>query len=235
MEISKFGLLFALFATLLLSPFTSYASKFAPSLPDRKQAFLGAAVYIRIFKEERTLELYVKQKDKYLLLEKYPICTYSGGLGPKVRQRDYKSPEGFYQTKRQQLNPNSKYHLSFNIGYPNDFDKSHGYTGKYLMIHGDCVSEGCYAMGDNNIEEIYLFMEKALANGQDAVDIHIYPFRMTEKNMRRHRNSEHYDFWRQLQPGYNYFEASKIPPMVYISDGKYFVFPQEVDQVAFLK
>ena len=183
---------------------------------------LGKPMFIRIFKEERKLEIWQENTTgKYELYKSYDICTYSGGLGPKKKEGDKKTPEGFYSTDKSSLNPNSSYHLSFNIGYPNEYDKAHGYTGSLIMIHGDCVSIGCFAMTDPYIEEIYSIVERALVNGQNKVYIHIFPFKMTAKNMSKYSGSEYYDFWQELKPVYDYFEKTKIVPEIKVANKKY--------------
>ncbi len=157
----------------------------------------------------------------YSLYKVFDICTFSGGLGPKKKEGDKKSPEGFYYTKKSFLNPNSVYHLSFNIGYPNEYDKSHGYTGSLIMIHGNCVSIGCYAMTDKYIEEIYEIVEKTLNNGQEKINVDVFPFKMTAANMKRYKNSEYYSFWEELKPGYDYFEKNKQPPKIIVENKRY--------------
>ncbi|MGL4858360.1 MAG: L,D-transpeptidase family protein [Enterobacteriaceae bacterium] len=183
----------------------------------------GLPVYIQLFKEEGVLELYVKLNNQFRLLENYQICKFSGGLGPKQVQGDLKSPEGFYQATLRDLNPNSRFHKSINLGYPNEYDRAHGYTGDYLLIHGKCNSTGCYAMTNDYIEEIYDFVQAALRNGQSSVAINIYPFRMSEQNMQRHRNSRYIAFWKQLKPGYDYFTKHSLPPTVSVSNRQYVV------------
>ena len=183
-----------------------------------------SAIFIQIFKQEGILELYKKATNgQYKLAKTYPICKFSGGLGPKKLEGDLKSPEGFYQITARQLNPNSRYYRSINIGFPNEFDKAQGYSGNYLMIHGSCVSVGCYAMTDKYMSEIYQTVEIALKNGQSAIDISIYPFRMTEENLRHHRGSSHYSFWKQLQPAYDHFNRTGHPAQIAVSLGKYAV------------
>lgn len=184
---------------------------------------LGNQVYIRIFKQEHSLELWLKEGERFQLANVYDICSYSGGLGPKKTTGDHKSPEGFYKISRNNLQPNSKYYKAINIGFPNAYDRSHGYSGQFLMIHGACVSIGCYAMTDNYIKEIYKFVEAAFRNGQGDIDISIYPFRMTDKNLSRYKANTNYAFWKQLQPGYQYFEATGKPPGVSVNDGKYVI------------
>ncbi|TNF43214.1 MAG: hypothetical protein EP216_04205, partial [Epsilonproteobacteria bacterium] len=115
----------------------------------------GDPVFIRIFKEESLLEIWIRSGTEYQHLKDYFICAYSGYLGPKLQEGDRQAPEGFYKVKKHHLNPNSKYHLSFNLGFPNEYDLAHERTGSYLMVHGNCVSDGCYAMTDEKIEEIY--------------------------------------------------------------------------------
>lgn len=168
---------------MLLMPCVSFAGLLSSSSPvtpvskEYKQQLMGSPVYIQIFKEERTLDLYVKMGEQYQLLDSYKICNYSGGLGPKRRQGDFKSPEGFYSVQRNQLKPDSRFYKAINIGFPNAYDRAHGYDGKYLMIHGACVSVGCYAMTDSGIDEIFQFVTAALVFGQPSVQVSIYPFR----------------------------------------------------------
>ncbi|MEQ1964257.1 murein L,D-transpeptidase family protein [Xenorhabdus khoisanae] len=195
--------------------------------PSTKQAPLkqiGAEIFIQIFKEEKLLELYTKNRNgRYQLTQSYPICNYSGGLGPKTLKNDFKSPEGFYHVSIKQLNPNSRYYRAINLGFPNEFDKSKGYSGNNLMIHGECKSIGCYAMTNRYIEEIYQYAEKALYHGQHEIKINIYPFRMTSQNMGRHKHNDNYQFWKQLQPAYEYFANTGIPATISIIDGRYVV------------
>ena len=193
--------------------------------PELKQhnVVVGDPVFIRIFKEEHILELWMKSENtgRYTLVKTYPICKWSGALGPKFYEGDRQAPEGFYATDLQQLNPNSQYHLSFNIGFPNAYDISKGRTGSFIMVHGDCVSEGCYAMTDRKIEEIYVLVERALIAGQREVPVHVFPFKMTNERMRYEFASPHFEFWQNLQQGYNYFERNGIPPMWIVKDGAY--------------
>ncbi|MEW7313742.1 peptidoglycan meso-diaminopimelic acid protein amidase [Buttiauxella gaviniae] len=219
----------ALMIAMLLMPFMSFASLLSsnssatPVSKEFKQQLMGSPVYIQIFKEERTLELYVKMGEQYQLLDSYRICNYSGGLGPKQRQGDFKSPEGFYHVARNQLKPDSRFYKAINIGFPNEFDRSHGYQGQYLMIHGACVSIGCYAMTDSGIDEIFQFVTAALVFGQPNVQVSIYPFRMTDANMQRHKYSYYINFWKQLKPGYDYFTANHQPPVVSVVNGNYMI------------
>ncbi|MET0688828.1 MAG: L,D-transpeptidase family protein, partial [Methyloceanibacter sp.] len=140
-----------------------------------------APILIRVFKAESELEIWKQRGDGHFYhLKTYPICSYSGGLGPKVKQGDKQAPEGFYLLSMDQLNPRSKYYLSFDLGFPNAFDRAHGRTGANLMIHGDCTSSGCYAMTDGVMEEIFSLVREALVGGQANIQVHAFPFRMTE-------------------------------------------------------
>lgn len=174
---------------------------------------LGAPAFIRVFKYEKTLEAWVENEKtgKYELFKTYPICNFSGTLGPKLAEGDRQAPEGFYEIHANQMNPWSAHHLSFNLGYPNEYDTAHGRTGSNLMIHGGCKSDGCYAMEDTAMEEIYLLTENSIATGH-AVPVHIFPFRMTPENMARGEKYVWADFWKNLKEGHDEFETAHIPP-----------------------
>jgi murein L,D-transpeptidase YafK len=184
-------------------------------------AQIGDPVFIRIFKEESILEVWIEKEGLYVHLKDYIICASSGYLGPKLKEGDKQAPEGFYKVTKHQLNPNSKYHLSFNLGYPNEYDRAHERTGSFLMVHGDCVSIGCYAMTDEKIEEIYRLVEAALFNGQEHIDVHAYPFYMTAENMYLYEGNTWYDFWTNLKEGYDYFESEKLPPQIKVENKRY--------------
>lgn len=203
-------------------------------IPKLRKAFeekglkFGSAVFIRIFKEEKELEVWIKNDKKFKLFRTYPICYFSGDLGPKLKTGDGQSPEGFYFVNSSRMNPNSRFHLSFNIGFPNKYDREHGRTGSFLMVHGNCVSIGCYAMRDKNIEEIYVIADASLGSKQPFFRIHIFPFRMTDKNMKMHTNPssalskpQWKDFWENLKEGYDYFEKHKRPPNVEVENKRY--------------
>ena len=183
----------------------------------------GAPLFIRIFKSEKILEIWLKRAGGYVPFASYPICTYGGkGPGPKTRKGDGRAPEGFYFVTPRQMNPFSHYHLAFNLGYPNAYDRHHGRTGAALMIHGNCVSIGCFAMTDPVMETIYTLADAALRNGQPFFRVHIFPFRMTPENMRRHRKSQWMGFWRNLKDGYDWFAAHHhTPPNVLAVKGRY--------------
>ena len=179
--------------------------------------------FIRIFKAEAELELWSRSEGEaaYKLTKIYPICAYSGDLGPKLKQGDRQAPEGVYWVTRQNLNPNSAYHLSFNLGYPNRYDRAHGRTGDYLMVHGNCVSIGCYAMTDGGIEEIYGALEDSLAAGQPGVRVHIFPFRLTDAALAAKADHHWHAFWSNIKEGYDLFEADQRPPNTEVENRRY--------------
>jgi len=206
---------------------------FAPEankpLPDKILADMKAkgmvrtsSVMARIFKEEGKLEIWkAKTTGRYEMVASYDICKWSGKLGPKYTEGDRQAPEGFYTVRPSQMNPRSNYHLSFNIGYPNAYDRANGRTGANLMVHGACSSSGCYSMTDPQIEQIYAFGRDAFQGGQTEFQIQAFPFRMTAANMARYRNDPNYEFWKMLKVGYDNFEITKVPPKVDVCEKRY--------------
>lgn len=192
---------------------------------DLKQAGLefGAPVFLRAFKEERVLELFVQNRHsgKFELFRSYRIAAASGNPGPKLAEGDLQVPEGFYFVPPSAMKPDSQYHLAFNIGYPNAYDRHHGRTGSLIMVHGSRFSIGCLAMTDEKIEEIYTLCTAAHAGGLPFFRIHIFPFRMTGERMKRAAGSEWEAFWNNLKQGYDAFEKTRIPPDVTVRDGRY--------------
>jgi murein L,D-transpeptidase YafK len=182
---------------------------------------LGAPVFMRIFKREFELEVWLKRDGRFHRFATYPICMWSGNLGPKLQQGDRQAPEGFYTVDASALNPASKYHRSFNLGFPNAFDRAHGWTGSLLMVHGNCLSIGCYAMTDPVIDEIWTLVTAALKSGQKRFQVQIFPFRMTDANMARRAASADAPFWRQLKEGHDLFEQHQVPPEVSVCRGRY--------------
>ncbi len=138
-----------------------------------------------------------------------------------MEEGDRQAPEGFYTVTPAQMNPNSNYYLSFNIGYPNAYDRSLGRTGSNLMVHGACSSAGCYSMTDEDAGEIFALARDAFRGGQRAFQIQAFPFRMTPENMARHRDDPNMDFWRMLKDGYDTFELTRVPPKVDVCDRRY--------------
>src|SRR4029078_9975353 len=177
---------------------------------------------VRLYKEEAELEIWKKNQDgEFALLKTYPICKWSGDLGPKKREGDRQAPEGFYTITPGLMNPNSNYYLAFNTGYPNAFDRAWGRTGSELMVHGDCSSRGCYAMTDEQIQEIYALARESFFGGQKSFQFEAFPFRMTALNMAKHRNNPNFAFWKMLKEGYDNFEATRQAPQVAVCEQRY--------------
>jgi murein L,D-transpeptidase YafK len=191
---------------------------------EAKQMDKDSPILARIFKEEAEMEIWKKTRDgEYALLKTYPICRWSGDLGPKKKEGDRQAPEGFYTITPGQMNPASNYFLAFNTGFPNAYDRAWGYTGSELMVHGDCSSRGCYAMTDEQIQEIYALARDSFFGGQKAFQLEAFPFRMTALNMAKHRNNPNLAFWKMLKDGYDSFEATRQEPKVAVCD-KHYVF-----------
>ncbi|OJF93327.1 L,D-transpeptidase family protein [Pararhizobium antarcticum] len=186
-------------------------------------------VLVRIFKQESELEVWkVDRSGAYALFKTYPICRWSGELGPKTKVGDRRAPEGFYHVSKGMLNPNSQFYVSFNLGYPNRLESALGYTGDALMVHGACSSSGCYAMTDQGVGEIYAIVEKALSSGQDRFQVQAYPFRMTADKMAAHRGDVNMSFWRTMKEGYDAFNVTRRQPKVSVCGGRY-VFNREFE------
>lgn len=193
----------------------------------------GSPLFLRIFKRERVLEGWLESTPggPFVLFRSWPVCAASGDPGPKTAQGDRQAPEGFYFVTPGRMNPMSRFHLSFNLGYPNALERARGWTGSALMVHGDCVSAGCYAMArrwlpvgaDRNdpINEIWTLMDAAFKHGQPLVRVHAFPFRLTEINLARHRDHPWADFWANLAEGYRWFETHRRPPDVTVRKGRY--------------
>ncbi|WP_456620039.1 MULTISPECIES: L,D-transpeptidase family protein [unclassified Bradyrhizobium] len=187
-----------------------------------KDMDLQSPILVRLFKQEAELEVWKQTRSgQFALLKTYPICRWSGDLGPKVREGDRQAPEGFYSINPGQMNPQSAYYLSFNTGYPNAFDKALGRTGSQLMVHGDCSSRGCYAMTDEQIAEIYSLGRESFFGGQKAFQLQAYPFKMTPVNMAKHRNNPNMAFWKMIKEGYDHFEVTRQEPKVDFCERKY--------------
>ena len=187
-----------------------------------KDMDLQSPILVRLFKQEAELEIWKQDRSgRFQLLKTYPICRWSGDLGPKVREGDRQAPEGFYAISPAQMNPQSAYYLSFNTGYPNAFDKALGRTGSQLMVHGDCSSRGCYAMTDEQIAEIYSLGRESFFGGQKSFQLQAYPFKMTPMNMAKHRNNPHMPFWMMIKEGNDHFEVTRQEPKVDFCEKKY--------------
>ncbi len=209
----------------------------APALPEKATRELSAAllsleaqkkmpklspILLRIFKEESELEVWKQTTSgRFELLKLYPICRWSGEVGPKLHEGDYQAPEGFYAITPKLMNPNSSYYLAINMGFPNAFDAANDRDGTFLMIHGNCASVGCYAMTDEQIGEIYALARDAFLGGKPAFQVQAYPFRMTPDNLARHRTNPNMPFWQMLKIGNDHFEVTHLEPKVDVCDRRY--------------
>jgi murein L,D-transpeptidase YafK len=207
-------------------PLPAKATKELPrdllALINKKKMPKFSPVLMRIFKEEAEIEVWKQDATGHFqLLKTYPICRWSGDIGPKEREGDRQTPEGFYTITPELMNPNSSYYLAINTGFPNAFDKANGRDGSFLMIHGDCSSSGCYAMTDQQVGEIYSLARDAFTGGRKAFQIQAYPFRMTPENLARHRTSPHMAFWKMIKVGSDHFETTHLEPKVDVCDRRY--------------
>ncbi len=186
----------------------------------------GEAMIVRIFKQESALEVWKRTRDgTFALFKTYDICAWSGDLGPKIKEGDRQSPEGFYSISPGLMNPRSNYYLAFNTGFPNKFDRAWGRTGANLMVHGDCSSRGCYAMTDEGIAEIYALGREAFRGGQKSFQVQIFPFRLTNDNLLKYRHNENIEFWRNLKVGYDAFEMTRSTVDWDVCEKRYTFFP----------
>ncbi|MCW6506838.1 murein L,D-transpeptidase family protein [Lichenifustis flavocetrariae] len=203
---------------------------FAPLSPEllasmrAKDTDQNAPMLIRAYKKEAEFEVWKKKRDgKYALLKTYPMCRWSGQLGPKKTEGDRQVPEGFYTITPGQMNPNSHYYLSFNVGYPNAYDRANGRQGGSIMVHGICSSAGCFSMTDKQIEEIYAVARESFAGGQREIQMQSFPFRMTAENMAKLRLDPNMPFWREIKKGADYFDVTKLETPVGVC-AKHYVF-----------
>jgi murein L,D-transpeptidase YafK len=191
------------------------------SLLRQKKMPKHSPILVRIFKEEAELEVWKQDTTgRFQLLKTFPICRWSGDLGPKLHEGDRQAPEGFYTVTPELMNPNSSFYLAINTGYPNSFDKANNRDGSALMIHGDCSSSGCFAMTDEQIGEIYALARDSLL-GRPSFQIQAYPFRLTPANLARHRTHPQLAFWKMLKIGNDHFEATHLEPKVDVCNRRY--------------
>ena len=218
-----------------LSNASALADKANAPIPAATLALMSARgtdaaspIVLRAYKKESEIEVWKRNAaGRYVPIKTYPICRWSGQLGPKTKTGDRQTPEGFYTVAKSQMNPNSRYYLSFDVGYPNAYDRAHGGTGSAVMVHGVCSSMGCFAMTDRSVGEIYAIARDALKGGQAAFQFQAYPFRMSAENMARHRTDPNYPFWQQLKEGADRFEALGEELQVGVEGGRYVFAPSK--------
>jgi murein L,D-transpeptidase YafK len=216
--------LIALLVSACVAVSTSEGLQYKRNDPQRgqvKSVLPRAPVLLRIIKEDSVLEVWQQEGNRWYKSNSYPICKFSGDIGPKKREGDRQAPEGFYTITRQSLNPFSREYLSIDTGFPNQYDRAHRYTGSALMIHGACSSIGCYAITDKYMEEVYAVVRTALEDGQDSIQLQIYPFRMSSLRMLSMDTHKDYQFWKQLKIGWDWFETYQQPIPVTVVNGSY--------------
>jgi len=199
---------------------TAYQEKEQPlrDLLAAKHADTHTTIFLRAFKREETLEVWVKEANKntYTLLKTYPFCTSSGVLGPKRREGDLQIPEGLYTINH--FNPESKFHLSLGVDYPNASDRFRAdaqHPGGDIYIHGSCVTVGCIPITDYNIKELYILAIEARNSGQRAIPVHIFPTKLDAAGI-NYLQAQYTDtallaFWKNLQTIYSNFEKTHTP------------------------
>ena len=188
-------------------------------------------ILVRAFKQEQTLEVWKRDRTgRFALMKSYSLCTVGGVPGPKIKEGDKQSPEGFYTITPGRMNPNSQFHLAYDVGYPNAFDRAWGRTGAAIMVHGSCVaSAGCFIGTNEQMEEIYALAREAFRGGQKSFQFQAYPFRMTAENLAKHRRSPHLAFWKNIKQGYDHFEVTKLEPKVEVCEKHYVFDPRTKD------
>ncbi|MEX2611777.1 MAG: L,D-transpeptidase family protein [Gemmatimonadota bacterium] len=199
---------------------------------ERGITYPAAELYVRVFKRERVLEVWARPTggERYELLNQYLVCALEGSLGPKRQEGDGQTPEGFYALDF--FNPESDFHLSLHLDYPNRSDRALGHpagAGGEIFIHGGCQTAGCIAVNDEAIKEIYWLAVEARAGGQERIPVHIFPARLEDYDMEQlHRvfgeQPELLAFWEGLRPAYTHFEESRtLPAIGVLADGRYIV------------
>ncbi len=192
------------------------------SLLQQKNMPLHSPILVRVFKEEAELEVWKQDTSgRFQILKTYPVCRWSGDLGPKLWEGDGQTPEGFYSVTPGQMNPHSNYYLAINTGFPNRYDRANTRDGSLVMIHGDCRSAGCFAMTDEQISEVYSLARDTFEGGRPSFQIQAYPFRLTPANLARHRNNPNLAFWKMLKIGNDHFEATHFEPKVDVCNRLY--------------
>ena len=182
---------------------------------------LGASTLIRIFKAESELEIWMHKDGVYVHFATYPICYWSGTSGPKLREGDRQTPEGFYTITSDQLHRGGRWPRSLDIGFPNTYDRTHHRTGSHILVHGGCNSVGCFAVTDAVNTEIYDIVSASLRLDTLHVPVHVFPFRLSEENLVAHAGDAWTGFWRNLKQGYDSFERTGLPPRISVCERTY--------------
>lgn len=177
-------------------------------------------LFVRAFKVGRRVEAWGRNQDQgqFVLLRTFRLAGTSGTLGPKRQAGDGQIPEGFYSINR--FNPDSKYHLSLGLDYPNAADQVRAGSldpGNDIFLHGSDETIGCLPITDAGIRELYVLAVEARSAGQVSIPVHIFPFELTDENLALRMTSPHAAFWQQLAPGYQVFERTHALPTVVVT------------------
>lgn len=182
---------------------------------------LGAPAFLRVFKSDSILEVWMLKAGRFELFKRYPVCKWSGQLGPKLAEGDRQSPEGVYFITGGDLRVNARWHRAMNVGFPNARDRALGLTGSGILIHGKCSSIGCFALTDDIVEDVYDVVESALEAGQPRVGVHVFPFALTRERLNAKADEEWSGFWRELKRGHDLFLRDRLPPRTFVCAGQY--------------
>jgi murein L,D-transpeptidase YafK len=214
--------------------FSRWEDSLKNEFSEKKLSWPPTSLYIRCFKYDRAMEIWVNgnEKEPFRLLKTYEICMQSGALGPKRMEGDYQVPEGFYYIN--ELNPNSNYHLSLGLNYPNASDRILSdslHPGGDIYIHGNCVSVGCIPIKDDPIEELYILTTHVKQNGQDFIPVHVFPVRYDVKKSMDYlaqsldENRGLRKFEQNLKMVYDHFEEKKHLPVISVNKkGDYVIY-----------
>jgi murein L,D-transpeptidase YafK len=189
---------------------------------EEKGLKLGSPVFIRAYKQTSEMELWVEKGARYVIFKTYGICRWSGGLGPKYYEGDRQSPEGLYRITSADLIINARWDRAMNINYPNSFDVMNGRTGSSILIHGKCGSIGCFAIQDQNVEEVYAAVRAALEGGQAYIPVLSLPFRFAGLAPSKEDTRQMSEFWADLRRADLLFDRDRLPPSAWICDGRYY-------------
>ncbi len=192
----------------------------------QKLAWPPQAIYLRSFKYDRQLEVWVKStaKEGYKLFKTYKVCQQSGSTGPKRVEGDYQVPEGFYYIN--EFNPNSNYHLALGLNYPNASDRilaDANRPGSAIYIHGNCVSTGCIPITDAPIEELYFLANNVRNQGQEFIPVHVFPVKYNVKSSKDFLDVAMKDnvglqqFNKNIKEVFDYFEYKKELPIIMVN------------------
>lgn len=205
--------------------YTSHLNKVKAYLTSKDIETDSFDIYIRAFKFEEELEVWAKNRDSstFSLITTYKFCSNVGLLGPKRRQGDLQIPEGSYVLSK--FNPESNFHLSLKVNYPNKADSILGYKpqlGGLIFIHGGCHTIGCIPITDEKIKELYILCLEAKTSGQEDIPIHIFPAKLSAENMLMMKEGMDHPklitFWESLKPAYDLFEQHRMVPETIIDD-----------------